>query len=80
MLNFDFLIKNTGSAPIGEIDFAGDAFIPHLHYMLVDDPDILKAESVPSYFRDFRRVLGSKSVNVERGQIDSGDIVEPASR
>jgi murein DD-endopeptidase MepM/ murein hydrolase activator NlpD len=63
---------------IGEIGFAGDAFIPHLHYMLIDDPDILKAESVPSYFRNFRRVLGSASVKVEHGQIDSGDIVEPA--
>jgi Peptidase family M23 len=65
---------------IGEIGFAGDAFIPHLHYMLIDNPDILKAESFPSYFRDFRRMLGSTSINVHRGQIDSGDMVEPKNR
>jgi murein DD-endopeptidase MepM/ murein hydrolase activator NlpD len=62
---------------IGEIGFAGDAFIPHLHYMLIDNPDILKAESLPSYFRDFHRVVGSTTIVVKHGQIDSGDIVEP---
>ncbi len=61
---------------IGELGFAGDAFIPHLHYMLMDGPDVLKAEGLPSYFQNFRRVLGSTSENVSQGQIDSGDIVE----
>lgn len=64
---------------IGEIGFAGDAFIPHLHYMLMDTFDILKAEGLPSYFRDFHRVLGSKPIDVKRGQVDSGDIVEPGT-
>jgi murein DD-endopeptidase MepM/ murein hydrolase activator NlpD len=67
----------TQDQQIGEIGFAGDAFIPHLHYMLMDGPDILKAEGLPSYFRNFRRVLGSKLIDVQRGQIDSGDIIEP---
>ena len=62
---------------IGEIGFAGDAFIPHLHYMLIDGPDILRAEGLPSYFRNFHRVLGSSLIEVQRDQIDSGDIVEP---
>ena len=65
---------------IGEIGFAGDAFIPHLHYMLIDNADVLKAESVPSYFHNFRRVLGSSSLEVDSGEIDSGDIVEPVSK
>jgi Peptidase family M23 len=65
---------------IGEMGFTGDAFIPHLHYMLIDNPDILKAESLPSYFRNFRRVVGSKVVDVTRGQVDSGDIVEPQTK
>jgi hypothetical protein len=65
---------------LGEIGFAGDAFIPHLHYMLMDSADIVKAEGLPSYFRNFRRVLGSKSEAVERGQVDSGDLVEPESK
>lgn len=64
---------------VGEIGFAGDAFIPHLHYMLMDTADILKAESLPSYFRDFRRVLGSTGTDVKRGQVDSGDIVQPGN-
>jgi murein DD-endopeptidase MepM/ murein hydrolase activator NlpD len=67
----------TAGQQIGELGFAGDAFIPHLHYMLIDNPDVLKAESLPSYFHHFRRVLGSKVENVSIGQIDSGDIVEP---
>ena len=65
---------------IGEIGFAGDAFIPHLHYMLIDTPDILRAEGLPSYFRTFRRVLGTSLIEVQRGQIDSGDIVEPSGK
>ena len=65
---------------IGEIGFAGDAFIPHLHYMVIDGPDILKAESLPSYFRNFRRILGSNVVKVQRGQTDSGDIIEPDAK
>lgn len=61
---------------LGELGFAGDAFIPHLHYMLIDNPDVLKAESLPSYFQNFRRVLGSNFEDVSRGQVDSGDIIE----
>jgi murein DD-endopeptidase MepM/ murein hydrolase activator NlpD len=61
---------------IGEIGFLGDAFIPHLHYMVTADADVFHAEGVPSYFRSFRRILGSSSRTVKKGQIDSGDIVE----
>jgi len=61
---------------IGEIGFSGDAFIPHLHYMLADSADPFHAEGLPSYFRNFRRVLGSSVREVDCGQTDSGDIVE----
>ena len=61
---------------IGQIGFTGDAFIPHLHYMLMNGPDFLHAEGVPSYFHDFRRILGEQTKTVRVGQIDSGDIVE----
>ena len=61
---------------IGEIGFSGDAFMPHLHYMVTTDADVFHAEGVPSYFRRFRRILGSSSRTVDKGQIDSGDIVE----
>jgi peptidase M23-like protein len=62
---------------IGEIGFSGDAFIPHLHYMLTDNADPFHAEGLPSYFHNFRRLLGSTAREVSKGQIDSGDIVEP---
>jgi hypothetical protein len=62
---------------IGEIGFSGDAFIPHLHYMLTDNADPFHAEGLPSYFHNFRRVLGSAPRVIHKGQIDSGDIVEP---
>lgn len=61
---------------IGKLGFAGDAFIPHLHYQLMDNADVFRAEGLPSYFVRFRRILGSKSEAVDRGQIDTGDIVE----
>jgi len=65
---------------VGELGFTGDAFAPHLHYMLIDSADVFKAEGLPSYFRNFRRVLGSAFENVSQGQIDSGDIVEPQNK
>ena len=65
---------------LGELGFAGDAFAPHLHYMLIDNADALKAEGLPSYFRNVRRILGSSIEDISQGQIDSGDIIEPQNR
>jgi len=65
---------------LGELGFAGDAFAPHLHYMLIDNADVLKAEGLPSYFRNFRRILGSSIEDISQGQIDSGDIIEPQKK
>ena len=62
---------------LGQLGFSGDAFIPHLHYMIMDGV-ALNSEGLPSYFRNFRRVLGSRVVKVSKDQIDSGDIVEVA--
>jgi murein DD-endopeptidase MepM/ murein hydrolase activator NlpD len=61
---------------IGQIGFSGDTLLPHLHYMLMDDADVRTSQGLPSYFDDFKRILGSKAVEVKHGQIDSGDIVE----
>ncbi len=70
----------TQGQQIGELGFAGDAFIPHLHYMLIDNWDVLRAESLPSYFQNFRRILGSRFEDVSRGQVDSGEIIEPQKK
>jgi hypothetical protein len=61
---------------IGQIGASGDSLFPHLHYELRTGPGIKGVEGLPSYFGGFRRVLGSKTVPVERGLVDTGDIVE----
>jgi murein DD-endopeptidase MepM/ murein hydrolase activator NlpD len=65
---------------IGEIGFSGDTFLPHLHYMLIDRTDLITSQGVPSYFDDFERILGTKTITVKHGQIDSGDIVESLAK
>jgi murein DD-endopeptidase MepM/ murein hydrolase activator NlpD len=60
---------------IARIGASGSANIPHLHYELQNGVDT-KAEGLPSYFRNFRRVLGSRVTEVKIGQVDSGDIVQ----
>jgi hypothetical protein len=61
---------------IGQIGASGDALFPHLHYELRTGPGIKGVEGLPSYFGGFHRLLGSKTVSVERGQVDTGDVVE----
>lgn len=65
---------------IGQVGFSGDAIFPHVHYSLLAGPDIHRSESLPAYFAQFRRLLGSKSVTVEQGTVDSGDIVESTAK
>jgi murein DD-endopeptidase MepM/ murein hydrolase activator NlpD len=65
---------------IGRVGFSGDAIFPHVHYSLLTGPDIYHHEAVPPYFTHFRRLLGSKSVEVEQGTVDSGDIVESTAK
>jgi len=61
---------------LGGIGFAGDSIFPHLHYSLMDGPEVFKAWGLPAYFLHFRRVLGASSVEVNRGPVDSGDFLE----
>ena len=65
---------------IGRVGFSGDAIFPHVHYSLLTGPDIYHDEAVPAYFTQFRRLLGTKSVEVEQGTVDSGDIVESTAK
>ncbi len=64
--------------PIAAIGASGSALFPHLHYQLQDGPTG-HAEGLPSYFHDFRRALGARTVPVKLGAIDSGDLVEAAA-
>ncbi len=60
---------------IGQIGTSGDSLGPHLYYTVVDSPHY-PGQGLPSYFRDFRRILGSRSEDVCRGEVDTGDLVE----
>jgi murein DD-endopeptidase MepM/ murein hydrolase activator NlpD len=46
---------------LGRIGFAGDSIFPHLHYSLLDGPEVFKACGIPAYFSQFRRALGGSS-------------------
>jgi murein DD-endopeptidase MepM/ murein hydrolase activator NlpD len=60
---------------IAQIGASGSANIPHLHYELRTGTGVA-AEGLPSYFNNFRRVLGSKMTPLQGGQIDTGDVIE----
>lgn len=61
---------------VGRIGFAGDSIFPHLHYSLMDGPEVFKAWGLPAYFSHFRRVLGNNSISVRQGPVISGDFLE----
>jgi murein DD-endopeptidase MepM/ murein hydrolase activator NlpD len=60
---------------IARIGASGSANIPHLHYELRTGTGI-DAEGLPSYFSNFRRLLGAKSTLLQRGQLDTGDVID----
>ncbi len=61
---------------IAEIGASGSANIPHLHYELRNGANMIGVEGLPSCFTNFKRRLGSKSVTIAKGIVDTGDIVE----
>lgn len=52
------------------------SLFPHLHYELRTGAGIKGVEGIPSYFSNFRRILGSRSVDVEKGAVNTGDILD----
>lgn len=65
---------------LGKIGFSGDTgHHVHLHYQLMSSTDIAQIRSLPSYFSNFRQIRGSQVVRVERGTIDTGEIIENES-
>lgn len=61
---------------IGRIGFSGDAIFPHLHYALMAGPRAEKDWGLPAYFAHYRLILGTKSAEIARGPVETGDFVE----
>ncbi len=67
----------TTGQQVGAMGFSGDASMVHLHYDLKTGPGFA-ADGLPSPFNDFERLSGATWTKVDRGQIDSGDVVRAA--
>jgi hypothetical protein len=61
---------------IAAMGASGTSLFPHLHYELRTGPGVKNVEGLPSYFSNFRRILGSRSIDVKRGVINTGDLVD----
>ena len=61
---------------VGLMGLSGDTSFPHVHYQLQTGVDTFREEGLPSYFHDFRRVVGSQEVSVGRGHVDTGEVLE----
>jgi Peptidase family M23 len=62
---------------LGIVGFSGDSLFPHLHFNVTDGTRY-PSQGVPSYFRNFVRVVGSRKVGVLIGEIDTGDLIKDA--
>ncbi|HEY0759379.1 MAG TPA: M23 family metallopeptidase [Acidisarcina sp.] len=64
---------------VGKVGFSGDSLFPHLHYTVTDGA-AYPSQGVPSYFKQFTRVVGERRITVSQGQIDTGDLIETRFR
>ena len=61
--------------PIAAVGNSGSSNFPHLHFQLMNGPD-MHGEGLPALFRDFERLQGSKRLRVTRGAIDTGEVLQ----
>ena len=61
---------------IAAVGASGSSLFPHLDYQLRTGPGTKNVEGLPSTFTTFRRIMGSRSVDVSRGTINTGDLVD----
>ena len=64
--------------PMAAVGNSGSAEFPHLHFQLMDAPD-MRGEGLPGLFRNFLRVRGERGLRVKEGAIASGELVESYS-
>ena len=60
---------------LGRVGFSGDSLFPHLHYNVTDGSSY-PSQGVPSYFKNFVWRLGSRSLKIPSGAVDTGDLIE----
>jgi len=60
---------------LGRVGFSGDSLFPHLHYNVTRGA-MYPSQGVPSYFKNFDWVLGSRTLGIPAGQVDTGDLIE----
>ena len=60
---------------LGRVGFSGDSLFPHLHYNVTKGA-AYPSQGVPSYFKSFKLVLGSRTLEIPAGQVDTGDLIE----
>lgn len=60
--------------PIASVGNSGSSNFPHLHFQLMNAPD-MRGEGVPALFRDFERVQGGERLRVRRGALDTGEVI-----
>lgn len=65
----------TKAQVLEKIGFSGDAFISHLHYMLMAGPDFLHADGLPSCCRNLLRIPQAAGLHPNGEPIDTGDFV-----
>ena len=63
-------------ATIGRMGASGDSLFPHLHYELRNGTGARGTEGLPSEFTRFRRLVGAKPIDVPRGTVGSGELVQ----
>ncbi len=61
---------------IAQVGASGSSLFPHLHYQLQNNVGAKNAEGLPHQFSKFERVIGSRTLRVSKGAIDTGEILE----
>lgn len=62
--------------PIGQVGNSGSSMYAHLHYQVGDKPDYTNCNSLPIYFHNYSLISGRGRIEIEKGYISAGDIIE----